>query len=151
MQDRTGTDSDAHGQPIAVSPDNPCPFLRASVAEGYVSGHNVPLGTLAQTVQAASGKTGFAKMKAGIETRLVALVANGLSPFRLIRSWWSGATLDELPNGPLDKHGVPASSTPTPTSTKTRSSASLPSARIGRIRWAAVWSAASTPAKSSPT
>ncbi len=34
--------------PISVSPDNPCPFLRAVVAEGYVGGHNVPLGTLAQ-------------------------------------------------------------------------------------------------------
>ncbi|MGQ0685153.1 di-heme-cytochrome C peroxidase [Bradyrhizobium sp.] len=106
MQDRTGSNSSTTGQPIAVSPDNPCPFLRAVVSEGYVGGHNVPLGTLAQTVQAASGKTGFAKVKVGIETRLVALVANGLSPFRLIRSWWSGATLDELRNGPLDKHGV---------------------------------------------
>ena len=44
--------------PISVSPDNPCPFLRAIVSEGYVGSHNVPLGTLAQTVQAASGKTG---------------------------------------------------------------------------------------------
>ena len=106
MQDRTGSNSNATGRPIAVSPDNPCPFLRAVVSEGYVGGHDVPLGTLAQTVQAASGKTGLAKVKVGIETRLVALVANGLSPFRLIRSWWSGATLDELRNGPLDKHGV---------------------------------------------
>ena len=24
---------------IAVSPDNPCPFLRALVANGYVDGH----------------------------------------------------------------------------------------------------------------
>jgi len=28
---------------IAVSPDNPCPFLRALVANGYVGGHVVPL------------------------------------------------------------------------------------------------------------
>src|SRR5689334_11016319 len=106
MQDSTRPNSNTPGQPIAVSPDNPCPFLRAVVSEGYVGGHNVPLGTLAQTVQAASGKTGLAKVKAGVETRLVALIANGLSPFRLIRNWWSGATLDELRNGPLDKHGV---------------------------------------------
>ena len=25
---------------------------------------------------------------------------------RLLRSWWSGAELDALRNGPLDKHGV---------------------------------------------
>jgi hypothetical protein len=106
MQDRTGSNSSTPGQPIAVSPDNPCPFLRAIVAEGYVGGHNVPLATLAQTVQAASGKSGLEKVKVGIETRLVALIANGLSPLRLIRSWWSGATLDELRGGPLDKRGV---------------------------------------------
>jgi hypothetical protein len=106
MQDRTGTDSNAPGQPIAVSPDNPCPFLRAVVSEGHVGGHTVPLGTLAQTVQAASGKTGFEKVTVGFKTRMVALIANGLSPLRLLKSWWSGATLDELRNGPLDKHGV---------------------------------------------
>lgn len=106
MQDRTTPNSNTPGQPIAVSPDNPCPFLRAIVSEGYVGGHNVPLSTLAQTVQAASGKTGLAKVSVGIKTRLVAIIANGLNPFRLIRSWWSGATLDELRDGPLDKHGV---------------------------------------------
>jgi hypothetical protein len=104
MQDRTGTDSNT--RPIPVSPNNPCPFLRAAVSEGYVDGHTVPLGTLAQTVQAASGKTGFEKVSVGIKTRLVALIANGLNPFRLLKSWWSGATLDELRDGPLDKHGV---------------------------------------------
>jgi hypothetical protein len=104
MQDRTGTDSNTH--PIPVSPNNPCPFLRAAVSEGHIEGHTVPLGTLAQTVQSASDKTGFAKVKVGIETRLVALVANGLNPLRLLKSCWSGATLDELRDGPLDKHGV---------------------------------------------
>src|SRR4030095_15054339 len=104
MQDRTGPDSTT--RPIPVSPNNPCPFLRAAVSEGYVDGHTAPLGTLAQTVQAASGKTGFEKVSGGINTRLVALIANGLSPFRLLKSWWSGATLDELRDGLLDKHGV---------------------------------------------
>ena len=106
MQDHTGLSSSDPEQPIAVSPNNPCPFLRAVVSEGYVGGHDVPLRTLVQTVQAASGKTGFEKVSVGIKTRLVALVANGLGPFRLIRSWWSGATLDELRGGPLDKRGV---------------------------------------------
>lgn len=106
MQDQTGSESGTPGGPIAVSPNNPCPFLRAIVAEGYVGGHNVPLAALAQTVQAASGKTGLEKAKVGIETRLVALIANGLSPFRLARNWWSGASLDRLRDGPLDKHGA---------------------------------------------
>jgi len=92
--------------PISVSPDNPCPFLRAIVSEGFVGGHDVPLGTLSRTVQAASGEKGYKKLRAGIGTRLVALIANGFNPLRLMKSWWSGATLDQLRNGPLDKHGV---------------------------------------------
>ena len=91
---------------IAVSPDNPCPFLRAAVAAGFVDGHVVPLAKLSQTVEAASGETGMKKTLAGLETRLVALVANGLGPVRLLRSWWSGAVLDALRNGPLDKRGA---------------------------------------------
>ena len=34
-----------------------------------------------------------------METYGVALIANGLSPLRLFKSWWSGAVLDELRNG----------------------------------------------------
>ena len=90
----------------AVSPDNPCPFLRAVVAEGFVDGHIVPISKLCKTVEAASGETGLQKIVVGMKTYLVALVANGLSPLRLLRSWWSGAELDALRNGPLDKHGV---------------------------------------------
>jgi hypothetical protein len=105
--DRDGTVSNpTPAQPIAVSPDNPCPFLRAVVSEGFVGGHDVPLATLASTVQAASGKTGLQKAIVGVKTKLVAWIANGLSPLRLLRSWWSGAVLDELRDGPLDKHGV---------------------------------------------
>ncbi|MFZ2160065.1 MAG: di-heme-cytochrome C peroxidase [Bradyrhizobium sp.] len=91
---------------IPVSPDNPCPFLRAVVAEGFVGGHIVPIPELCRTVEAASGKTGLQKKLVGLKTYPVALIANGPSPLRLLRSWWSGAELDALRNGPLDKHGV---------------------------------------------
>jgi hypothetical protein len=57
-------------------------------------------------VEAASGETGLTKKVVGVETRMVALIANGLNPLRLWRNWRSGAVLDELRNGPLDKHGV---------------------------------------------
>ena len=93
-------------RPIAVSPNNPCPFLRALVACGFVDGHIVPLSKLSSTVEAASGKKGLQKKIVGVKTCLVALGANGLNPLRLLRSWWSGAALDELRDGPLDKHGV---------------------------------------------
>ena len=88
-----------------VSPNNPCPFLRALVAAGFVDGHVVPLAKLSKTVEAASGEKGLQKSLAGLKVYLVALIANGLSPLRLLRSVWSGAQLDALRDGPLDKHG----------------------------------------------
>src|SRR5579863_3860774 len=93
-------------QPVPISPDNPCPFLRGLVAGGYVGGHVVPLPKLTGKIEAASGTEGLKKKFVGMETYGVALIANGLSPLRLLKSWWSGAVLDELRNGPLDKHGV---------------------------------------------
>ena len=42
QDDRTGTASSDAPAP-EVSPDNPCPFLRAVVSEGFVGGHVVPL------------------------------------------------------------------------------------------------------------
>ena len=101
----TGSNDAPAGQ-IPVSPDNPCPFLRAAVAGGLVGGHVVPLPTLVEIIEAASGKTGFQKKVVGLKTFGVALIANGLTPLRLLRSWWSGAVLDMLRNAPLDKYGV---------------------------------------------
>jgi hypothetical protein len=50
QDDRIGTASgDAPPRQIAVSPNNPCPFLRALVASDFIDGHIVPLPTLART------------------------------------------------------------------------------------------------------
>ncbi|SDO73929.1 hypothetical protein [Afipia sp. GAS231] len=86
----------------AVSPNNPCPFLRALVANGYVGGHVVPLSKIAETITLASGETGAGKIKVWMETFGVAQMANG-NP---LKSFIFGAVLDELRNGPLDKHGA---------------------------------------------
>jgi hypothetical protein len=91
---------------IDVSPNNPCPFLRALVAGGFVDGHIVPLPTLTKTIEVASGERGLTEKLVGVKTTLVALIANGLGPLRLWRSWWTGPQLDALRDGPLDKHGV---------------------------------------------
>ena len=85
-----------------VSPDNPCPFLRALVASGYVGGHIVPLGTLTEDIGLASGKTGVKLIGAKVAAYGIAMIANG----HPVRSVASGAILDELRNGPLDKHGA---------------------------------------------
>ena len=85
-----------------VSPDNPCPFLRALVASGYVGGHIVPLGTLTEDIGLASGKTGGKLIGAKVAAYGIAMIANG----HPLRSVSSGAILDDLRNGPLDKHGA---------------------------------------------
>ena len=90
--------------PTDVSPDNPCPFLRALVANGYVGGHIVPLSKLSETIGAASGKAGLDESVVELKTWMVAVGANG--PFHIMKSAISGAVLDELRNGPLDKHGA---------------------------------------------
>jgi hypothetical protein len=87
---------------VAVSPNNPCPFLRALVANGYVGGHIVPLSTIAGTIELASGEVGASKINVWLKTFGVAQMANG-NP---LKSFISGAVLDELRNGPLDKHGA---------------------------------------------
>lgn len=90
---------------IAVSPNNPCPFLRALVANGYVGGHVVPLSQIAEMVGLASGETGSAQNDVRRKTKFVAAIANGLGPLSVLKSATSGAVLDELRDGPLDKHG----------------------------------------------
>ncbi|MGY3389791.1 hypothetical protein ACVWW6_002382 [Bradyrhizobium sp. USDA 3311] len=89
---------------IGVSPNNPCPFLRGLVGEGFVDGGTVPLNTLSQTIANASGETGLMKSWARIQVRGVALIANGFS--HILKSIRSGPQLDELRGGPLDKRGA---------------------------------------------
>ncbi|WP_426440576.1 hypothetical protein [Bradyrhizobium genosp. P] len=89
-----------------VSPDNPCPFLRALVAGDYVGGHIVPLPDLTKTIGRATGKTGLPALITDMKIFMVAQMANGIGPFSQLRSLTKGAILDELRNGPLDKHGA---------------------------------------------
>lgn len=89
---------------IEVSPNNPCPFLRGLVGEGFIDGGTVPLTALSQTVANASGEKGPKKIFARIQVRGVALIANGAG--HILKSIWSGAQLDALRGGPLDKRGA---------------------------------------------
>jgi hypothetical protein len=106
MSDPHADSSTGTGQQIPVSSNNPCPFLRGLVAGGYVDGHIVPLPKLTGTIEAATGEKGLKVRLAGLKIYLVALIANGLNPLRVLKSWWSGVELDALRNGPLDKHGA---------------------------------------------
>jgi hypothetical protein len=105
MQDDGGRVGDALPGQVPVSKNNPCPFLRALVAGGYLDGHTVPLSTAGRTIESASGERGLQKTLVRFKTFPVALMANGLSPARLWRSLRRGVALDRLRDGPLDKHG----------------------------------------------
>ena len=102
----TGPRAAAPAGQILVSANNPCPFLRALVANGYVGGHVVPLSKLSEMIGDASGETGSKEKIVRMQTWMVAVIANGLGPLRVLKSATSGAELDELRNGPLDKHGA---------------------------------------------
>ena len=76
------------------------------VANGYVGGHIVPLPTLAETIGRASGETGVQENIVGAQD--LDGRGRGQRPLSTacMQSAMSGAVLDELRNGPLDKHGA---------------------------------------------
>ena len=91
--------------PIPVSPDNPVRFCAVGSLPNFAMsmGMTSRCEKLTGAIEAASGETGLNERIAGGKVYLVALIANGLNPLRVFKSWWSGANLDELRNGPLDK------------------------------------------------
>jgi hypothetical protein len=91
---------------IDVAANNPCPFLRALVADGQLPDDKVPIGEVTKTIVEVA-KTGDGSPKLpGAAIRAIALVANGLSPLQLTRNGLGGLRLNELRGGPLDKKGA---------------------------------------------
>jgi hypothetical protein len=90
----------------AVSPHNPCPFLRALVAQGVVADDVVAIGELtAAILKTANAGEGQPQLPAAA-IRAIALIANGLGPLQVARNGLHGVRLNELRNGPLDKKGA---------------------------------------------
>ena len=89
-----------------VSPNNPCPFLRALVAGGHLSGRVEQLSAIADTIVAAGGETPGEPRLPKSKVYFIAMIANGLRPTRLARTLRKGTQLDALRGGPLDKRGV---------------------------------------------
>jgi hypothetical protein len=87
----------------SVSPNNPCPFLRAAVRLGLIREQHEPLGQISKKLSRASVEGGPIP-RAGLF--FVALIANGLRPGRLLKSLFRGVDVGSLRNGPLDKRGV---------------------------------------------
>jgi hypothetical protein len=89
-----------------VSPQNPCPFLRALVSEGVLSDQYEPLKHLSDTIRTVARTGDGAPELDAAPIVLIALVANGLSPLQLARTAVHGVDLSALRGGPLDKKGA---------------------------------------------
>jgi hypothetical protein len=89
-----------------VSPNNPCPFLRAVVASGHIDGHQEPLAHIKDVVAAARGGSVLTGQAAGLASYVIALFANGFAPTQLLHNFSDGFVADELRGGPLDKQGA---------------------------------------------
>jgi hypothetical protein len=89
-----------------VSAGNPCPFLRALVAQGLLADGVEPLGKVTSTIVAVAraGEGRPALPAAAIWA--IALIAHGLSPLTMARTKREGLRLSGLRDGPLDKHGA---------------------------------------------
>ncbi len=89
-----------------VSPNNPCPFLRALVAEGALADDAAPLGPLVSTIVEVARTGEGAPELPPQAIYAIALIANGLGPLSLLRNAKRGVQLNALRGGPLDKKGA---------------------------------------------
>lgn len=89
-----------------VSSDNPCPFLRALVADGTLADGTEPLARIATILveTARQGEGAPSLPKTGI--CIIALSANGMSLSKMLQSYRHGVQLNALRNGPYDKQGA---------------------------------------------
>ena len=88
------------------SPNNPCPFLRALVAQGQLPDDKASIGEVTKTINGVAKAGDGAPHLAAAAIRAIALIANGMGPMDLARNGLSGLRLNELRGGPLDKKGV---------------------------------------------
>jgi len=89
-----------------VSAGNPCPFLRALVADGTLADGVEPIGKIASSiVEVAKRGEGAPDVKPGA-IRVIAMIASGLSPWAVLQSKRKGVQLNALRSGPLNKKGV---------------------------------------------
>jgi hypothetical protein len=89
-----------------VSTGNPCPFLRALVAQGLLDDRVATIGDATDTIQRVAATGEGHPQVPGLAVRLIALLANGLFPTKVLDNAVRGMKLAQLRDGPLDKHGA---------------------------------------------
>lgn len=89
-----------------VSPNNPCPFLRALVAEGLLDNRVATVGQATEVIECVAATGEGSPSLPSLAVRLIALLSNGLSPGTVLETGLNGVRLSKLRNGPFDKKGV---------------------------------------------
>jgi hypothetical protein len=89
-----------------VSPNNPCPFLRALVAQGLLDNRVATVGHATEVIERVAATGEGNPVLPSLAVRLVALLSNGLSPGAVLETGLHGVKLTKLRNGPFDKKGV---------------------------------------------
>lgn len=89
-----------------VSPNNPCPFLRALVAHGFLDNRVATVGHATEVIERVAATGEGNPSLPPLAVRLIALLSNGLSPGTVLETGLHGVKLSKLRNGPLDKKGV---------------------------------------------
>lgn len=92
--------------PRKVSPNNPCPFLRALVAEGLLDDRGATIGDATEVIERVAATGESAPRLPSLAIRVIALLANGLGPAALLENAVEGVRLNKLRNGPFDKQGT---------------------------------------------
>jgi hypothetical protein len=89
-----------------VSPNNPCPFLRALVAEGLLDNRVATVGHATEVIERVAATGEGSPSLPSLAVRLIAVLSNGLSPTTVLETGLNGVKLSKLRNGPFDKKGA---------------------------------------------
>ena len=89
-----------------VSPNNPCPFLRALVAQGLLDNRVATVGHATEVIERVAATGEGNPGLPSLAVRLIALLSNGLNPGTVLATGLHGVKLTKLRNGPFDKKGA---------------------------------------------
>jgi hypothetical protein len=89
-----------------VSPNNPCPFLRAIVAQGLLDNRVATVGQATEVIEHVAATGEGNPSLPSLAVRLIAVLSNGLSPGTVLETGLQGIRLSKLRNGPFDKKGA---------------------------------------------
>lgn len=91
---------------LKVSPNNPCPFLRALVAEGLLDNRVATVGQATEVIERVAATGEGQPSLPSLAVALIAVLSNGLSPGTVLETGLQGVKLSKLRNGPFDKKGA---------------------------------------------